>query len=184
MAHITDKYSEQLIDFLTLCKDYCALIEHAQEYSRRAFVRGAYKYLPEIFRYVSQMSNELPEDLDMLQDSYAQMISDETVSYYEEQLRVLLGEDLDLFLNYPVGEEQEAELQPERLSHLLVLIYREVGTPLIMLKEDAGELFVATLALLRNTFEDYWGDALLSTLRVLHYCKHESESDGEMDEPF
>ena len=163
MEQTSESNPQELVAFLTLCKDYCALIEHASEYSRADFVKRTYGYLPEIFSYLSQM------------------LSDETVSYYEEQVRGLLGEELDLFLHYPVGVTQDGELQPERLSRLLVLIYRELGTPLLVLREDAGELLVATLAILQYAFDTYLGDALLSALRVLHYHKNSEALEEDTD---
>lgn len=172
MEQTSESNPQELVAFLTLCKDYCALIEHASEYSRADFVQRTYGYLPEIFSYLSQMPATSTEELEDWLTGYTQVISDETVSYYEEQVRALLGEELDLFLHYPVGVTQDGELQPERLSRLLVLIYRELGMPLLVLREDAGELLVATLSILQYAFDTYLGDALLSALRVLHYHKH------------
>ena len=181
MEQTSESNPQELVAFLTLCKDYCALIEHVSEYSRADFVGRAYGYLPEIFSYLSQMPATSTEELEEWLTGYTQMISDETVSYYEEQGRALLGEELDLFLHYPVGVTQDGELQPERLSRLLVLIYRELGTPLLVLREDAGELLVATLAILQYALDTYLGDALLSALLVLHYHNHSEELEEDTD---
>lgn len=179
MEHTSEGNPQELVAFLTHCKDYCALIEHASEYSRGEFVRRAYGYLPNIFSYLSQMPAAPTEELEDWLSGYTQIISDETVSYYEEQVRDLLGEELDLFLHYPVGVVQDGELQPERLSRLLLLIYRELGTPLLVLREDAGELLVATLSILQYAFDSYMGDALLSAMRVLHYHKNSEALEEE-----
>ena len=80
-----------------------------------------------------------------------------------------------------MGIAQDGELEPERLSRLLVLIYRELGTPLLVLREDAGELLVATLSILQYAFDTYLGDALLSALRVLHYHKHAEGLEEDTD---
>ena len=181
MEQTSESNPQELVAFLTLCKDYCALIEHVSEYSRADFVGRAYGYLPEIFSYLSQMPATSTEELEEWLTGYTQMISDETVSYYEEQVRALLGEELDLFLDYPVGVTQDGELQPERLSRLLVLIYRELGTPLLVLREDAGELLIAMLAILQYAFDTYLGDALLSALRVLHYHKNSEALEEDTD---
>ena len=80
-----------------------------------------------------------------------------------------------------MGVTQDGELQPERLSRLLVLIYRELGTPLLVLREDAGELLIAMLAILQYAFDTYLGDALLSALRVLHYHKNSEALEEDTD---
>ena len=94
MEQMTESNPQELVAFLTLCKDYCALIEHASEYSRTDFVQRTYGYLPEIFSYLSQMPATSTEELEDWLTGYTQVISDETVSYYEEQVRALLGEEL------------------------------------------------------------------------------------------
>ena len=89
MEQTTESNPQELVAFLTLCKDYCALIEHASEYSRADFVQRTYGYLPEIFSYLSQMPATSTEELEDWLTGYTQVISDETVSYYEEQVRAL-----------------------------------------------------------------------------------------------
>lgn len=181
MEHTTDENPQELVHFLTLCKDYCILIEHTPDYPKGDFVRRLYGFLPDLFRYLSQMPEGVLEDVETWLDSYAQVIADETVSYYEERVRELLGEEMDLFLYYPVGETQERELQPERLSRLLLLIYRELGIPLLILREDASELLVASLSALQYAFDTYMGDAMLSALRILHYYKDAETLADDID---
>ena len=88
MEQTSESNPQELVAFLTLCKDYCALIEHAPEYSRVDFVKRTYGCLPEIFSYLSQMPATSTEELEEWLTGYTQMISDETVSYYEEQVPV------------------------------------------------------------------------------------------------
>ena len=48
MEQTSESNPQELVAFLTLCKDYCALIEHASEYSRADFVRRTTKELVDL----------------------------------------------------------------------------------------------------------------------------------------
>ncbi|PZX13573.1 uncharacterized protein DUF5063 [Breznakibacter xylanolyticus] len=177
-------YSKNVIEFVTVGREYCHFLEHAEDYSRKDFFKVALRMLPLLYL----KAVVLPKPEQVLDDMVEKSV---TESWYET-VKTVLEQQLgahNVYLEVFTPDIQRADTPVAAfMAEDLTDIYQDVKDFLEVFKTGVTELMNDALYELVNNFETYWGQKAVNCMRALHNVNYgdepleDDESDAPMDE--
>ena len=158
-------YAKSAIDFLTVSNEYCKFLESIDTYFKAEVFTFMQRIMPLLY-----LKGALLPDIDILDDTTElSPLTEEEYTEIYENIKKKLGKDevywdIQDHRNF-VKDESILQLS---LSEMLSDIYQDIKNFMEVYQHGNAEAKQNALYNCKSNFEDYWGDKLLSALKVIH----------------
>jgi len=171
-------YSRNVIEFVTVGREFCNWLENVPEQDRKAFTGTALKILPLLYLKASV----LPKGENMLDDFLESFVTEEDYEFVRYQVMRKMGR-FDDYLEVFTPDMQRSETPlTSTVSENMADIYQDVKNFLLNYRTAATEIMNDALVELIRQFELYWGQRLVNVLRALHQVYYSGEDLDETEE--
>ena len=158
-------YSKNVIEFVTVAREYCAWLENTLSSSRRDFIDTGLKLLP--LMYLKMVV--LPKPSPMLKDDFLdKSVTEEEYQQLFNAVLFKMGPHNDYLEVFTADMQTSVEPLTASVSENLTDIYQDLKDFLMSYRTAVTEIMNDALYELINNFELYWGQRLVNVLRALH----------------
>ena len=156
-------YSQPVIDFVTVCTEYCKYLEQCEGTEMADFTRVMRGLLPMIYLKVTLLG-DVPEQMGWNEHK----VTEDDYNFVRNAIASILGEKDD-FLDVFVEDFKYSE-QPVlcTISENLADIYQQLRELVEAFREGYEEAMHVALYETVDEFRMQWGQKLLNALRALH----------------
>jgi len=163
-------YSRNVVEFVTVAKEFCAFLEGCEKHTARSFVGACNKVLPLLY-YKSTL---LPETEPVYDENNEQFVTEGDYSTIEGKVEYLLGQHNQFIeVNDPRADELTG-LYTASIAEYIADIYQDLKN--FVLRYQVGNTYVMNDALWEctNNFKDFWGIRLANLIRAFHILAHQN----------
>lgn len=175
-------YSKNVIEFVTVAKEYCTFAETAMQYSRADFIAVASRILPLLYL----KGSVLPKTESVLDDPIEKSVDEMMYSQVKEGVEAKMGRFNDYLEVFTEDMKYSDAPVIAFIAEDLADIYQDLKDFVSAYRIGVTEIMNDALAEIVANFELYWGQRLVNTLRALHAVKYGGESleeeEGEQNE--
>ncbi|ASB47805.1 DUF5063 domain-containing protein [Alkalitalea saponilacus] len=173
-------YSPNVIEFVTVSREFCNWLEGSTEQTPKEFVNTALKILPLLYLKASM----LPRSETMLDDFVETFVSEEEYEAVRYQVKSLMGR-FDDYLEVFTADMERSDLPlTSTVSENMADIYQDLKDFLMNYRSAVTEIMNDSMVEMTSHFESYWGQRLVNVLRALHQVYYSGENlDAIDDEP-
>lgn len=165
-------YSKNVIEFVTVAKEFCTILETAEDYSRQEFVTVATRIIPLLYLKASV----LPKTESELDENIEKTVDEMTYARIQDMINTKLGRFND-YLEVFTPEMQRSDSPViSFIAEDLADIYQDIKDFVSAYRLGVTEIMNDALAEVVTNFELYWGQKLVNTLRALHAILYGEES--------
>ena len=166
------------MEFLTVATQYCGMLEQCQKQSREELLDSLLRILPvlywnaQVLPAMETLGQFLPDD----------QVTEADYEYVRGNARALLDdwdEYEDLVLDEASGRD---ECQWVSLSEKLADVYQPLRNFVCVYQQRLEQCMQDALWAVRDSFELYWGQNLVDTLRRLHRLKYALDKERNEDD--
>lgn len=172
-------YSPNVIEFVTVSREFCAWLEEIDQQPPKEFVSTALKILPLMYLKASM----LPLLEVKLDDFLEQSVTEEEY----EILRLIIQRKMggsDDYLEVFTADMQRSDLPlTSTVSENMADIYQDVKDFLMSYRTAVTEIMNDALVKLVTNFQTYWGQRLVNVLRALHQIYYSNAELGDKVDP-
>ncbi|TRX63014.1 DUF5063 domain-containing protein [Carboxylicivirga sp. M1479] len=175
-------YSKNVIEFVTVAKEFCSFVESSEEMSRKEFVTVATRIIPLLYLKASVLPKTEPE----LEESIEKTVDEMMYAHIQDSITSKLGR----FNDYLEVFNSEMQLSDTPIIAFIgedmADIYQDLKDFISAYRLGVTEVMNDALAEVVSNFELYWGQRIVNTLRALHAVLHGSEplEEEEGEEAF
>ena len=157
-------YSINVIEFVTVAREFCNWLEHSEEQPRREFISTALKILPLLYL----KANMLPETSTVLDEYLEKYVTEEEYEHVRQSVRDRMGR-FDDYLEVFTADMQRSDLPlTSTVSENLADIYQDLMDFMMNYRSAVTEIMNDALTALMQDFREHWGQRLVNVLRALH----------------
>ncbi len=168
-------YSINVIEFVTVGREFCNWLESFSEQSREEFLDTSLKILPLLYL----KANMLPKTEPILDDFVERFVTEEEYDQIRLQLKMKMG-GFDEYLEVFTDEMRHSDIPlSSTVSENLADIYQDIKDFLMNYRLAITDIMNDALAEVINHFETYWGQSLVNVLRALHQVRYGNEDLGD-----
>ncbi len=163
-------YSRNVVEFVTVAKEFCAFLESCEKHTARSFVGACNKVLPLLY-YKATL---LPETEPVYDENNEQFVTEGDYSTIEGKVEYLLGQHNQFIeVNDPRADELTG-LYTASIAEYIADIYQDLKN--FVLRYQVGNTYVMNDALWEctNNFKDFWGIRLANLIRAFHILAHQN----------
>lgn len=172
-------YSKNVIEFVTVGREYCNFLEQTENYSKKDFLRLALRIMPLLYL----KTVVLPKPEQELDDMVEKFVSEELYNHILTSVEMKLGAHNDYLEVFTPDINRTDTAIAASISEDLTDIYQDIRDFLEVFKTGVTELMNDALVELVNNFETFWGQKAVNCLRALHNANYSGENfDDEEDE--
>ncbi len=165
-------YSKNVIEFVTVAKEFCSFLESAHEYDRPQFVTVATRIIPLLYLKASV----LPKVETELEENIEKTVDEMTYTSMLDALTAKLGRFNDYLEVFTADIQRSDTPVISFIAEDLADIYQDIKDFISAYRLGVTEIMNDALAEVVSNFELYWGQKLVNTLRALHAILHGDES--------
>lgn len=164
-------YTKNVLEFVTVAREYCAYAENAPQYSKSDFIQVGIKILPLLYLKASMLpavEQQLDEPVDAAVDEFIYTgIKDGIAGKLTAH---------DAYLEVFNEEMQRSEVPiVAYISEDLADVYQDLRNFTASYRIGVEEIMNDALYGLSEQFRLYWGQKLLNALRALHSVYYSGE---------
>jgi len=163
-------YSRNVVEFVTVAKEFCAFLESCEKHTVRSFVGACNKVLPLLY-YKATL---LPETEPVYDENNEQFVTEGDYSTIKGKVEYLLGQHNQFVeVNDPRADELTG-LYTASIAEYIADIYQDLKN--FVLRYQVGNTYVMNDALWEctNNFKDFWGIRLANLIRAFHILAHQN----------
>lgn len=150
-----------MLDFATIAKEYCYLVNNTEQYTAFSFVSYIIKILPMLY-LKALMLPDLKIEYDS--DAVTKFVSEEEWIGVRLQIKQKLGEHDNYFeLHGRFGQSEESSI-----SENLADIYQDMKDFTELISFEIEESLAEAVSEVRKTFFEYWGQRAVNSLKILN----------------
>ena len=171
-------FDKNVIEFVTVAAEFCALLERAESMKRSTFVDTSLKILPLLYLKASM----LPKCETIGDEAPETYVTEEVYEILRINLAGLMGDKddyLDVFVQDMVYSDQPIK---KSISEDLADIYQDIKDFIFVFQLGLNETMNDSLAICQENFGMLWGQKLVNTLRALHDVKYNLQDNEEEEE--
>lgn len=171
-------YARPAMEFLAVATEYCALLEQSEEMRRDDFLSSLLRLLPVLYWH-AQVLNPMETNGQFLPDD---KVTEEDYEYIRRNARAIIkewDEYEDLVRDDATGRD---ECRWVSLSESLADVYQPLRNFVWVYQQRLEQCMPDALWAVRDSFELYWGQAVLDSLRHLHRLKYMMDKDNDEDD--
>ncbi|MFT3738043.1 MAG: DUF5063 domain-containing protein [Breznakibacter sp.] len=157
-------YSRNVIEFVTVGREFCQFLEHTGEYEKRKFIDVSLKMLPLL--YLKAVS--LPKAELELDDATDRFVTEMDYMAIKIAIESKLGPHNDYLEVFTPDIDRSETAVAANIAEDLADIYQDIKDFLGNYRTGATELMNDALAELVSNFEIFWGQKTVNCLRALH----------------
>jgi len=161
-------YAHDTLEFVTVAAEYCALMEKNEERTAEAFVGTLLKLLPLLYMKV-QLLPDVETDGAFVPDG---QVTEEDYNYVRAGAYSLLHEHDEYEMLVWDEDMQTEESRWCSVSEGLADIYQVLRNFVAVYQQRLEACMPDAIWQLKDSFELYWGQTLLDTLRQLHKIRY------------
>lgn len=170
-------YKSEVLEFVTVSVEYCAFLEQSDGRPRQDFLNTLLKLLPLLY-IKAQLLPCVESNGDFLPQG---KVTEGDYDYIRRIAYDQLG-DNDEYLDMSYENELETdETQWRSVSEHLADVYQPVRNFLAVYEDGVEDCMEDALWAVRDNFELYWGEALVSALKRLHRIRYSNSSLDETE---
>jgi hypothetical protein len=157
-------YSEEVLDFVRLSREYCSLLETDLDLSENEFIRFSLYSLPAIYSAMIK----IPQLDSVFEEGSEKVVSEQD---WSEVYRKIAGcmEGNNDFLDIPAESEfDRSELITRKVSEDMADIYQDLRDFLEVYRNAPEEVMNDALWECQNNFSGFWGSKTLRVSSALH----------------
>lgn len=157
-------FSQNIIEFVTVASEYCIFVENTQRFNKKDFLDKARKILPLLYLKGSL----IPKPDSIIEDENEKFVSEDDWDFVQSSVQKKLGyhdEYRDVF--DPLTHEQ-LEQSVANVSDNMADIYQDLKNFISLYSIGNEELMNDALWVCQFSFEEFWGQKLLSALKAIH----------------
>ncbi len=161
--------SRNSLAFIALANEFCHDMEHSEEKERIEFVDSMLKILPRIYMAATDIDIKEDEEDEHYLDSF---LDEENYEIIKDRIAQIMGEDdvyLEVFLE---GMQYSDTPIATTISENLSDIYQDFYNFIAAIQDVPNEIINESLAAIKTSFINYWGQILVNVLRALHNQKY------------
>ena len=163
-------YGKNSVEFVTVCVEFCALLEGANENERVNFIDKASKILPLLYIKASLIKPE-----ECFVEYPERFVSEEMYNAVRNGIERLLGHN-DTYLEVFVDGMQYSDTPITAfISEDLADIWQPIRDFLAIYRLGDEDNSRAALSECLEAFREYWGQKLVNVLRPLHSILYNSD---------
>ena len=170
-------YAHDTLEFVTVAAEYCALMEKSGERTTDEFVGTMLKLLPLVYMK-AQLLPETDADGSIVPDG---QVTEEDYNYVRAGAYALLHRHDEYELLVWDEDMQTEESRWCSVSEGLADIYQALRNFVAVYQQRLESCMQGALWQLRDSFDLYWGQTLLDTLRQLHRIRYNTSNADEED---
>jgi len=157
-------YSKNVLEFVTVCREFCKWLENTEVEERDVFAWKALKMLPLLYLKTSVL--EKPETV--LDDFLEKIVTEKDYEYIHTRIRTIMGR-FDEYLEVFTPDMQLSETPLiSTVSENIADIYQDIKDFMHNYRTAVTDIMNDALAEVITQFETYWGQKLLNVLRAIH----------------
>ncbi|MDO5524366.1 MAG: DUF5063 domain-containing protein, partial [Bacteroidia bacterium] len=169
-------YSPPVIDFVTVCVEFCAILEGENAVSREEWISKMLKILPLMYIKASL----LPETVEMNDEAAETFVKEEDYARVSASVSSIMGEE-DVYLDVFVEDMKYSDRPVSAfVSENIADIYQDVRNFVSVYQYGMTEQMNDALLACRQNFQTYWGQKLVNVLRPLHSIFYNKEDNDPL----
>lgn len=158
-------YDKNTIEFVTVANEFCLLIESSAKISKMDFIDRSQKLLPLLYLKASL----LPKVENEFEGEIEKFVSEGDWEYIRTAVIEKMGAN-DEYLEVSDDSMRESdEPMVASISENFADIYQDIKDFLTSYRIGSVEIMNDALWDLNNSFYQYWGQAIVNSLRAIHY---------------
>lgn len=171
-------FSKNVIEFVTVAKEYCAFVENHHATTRREFVEKMQKIFPLLY-----LKATLLPPMELLgEEAIEKFVSEVDYNFLLNKLSAKLGR-FDSYHEVFDEAMQFSETSIEaNISENICDIYQDLKDFIMAYRIGNHDIMLESLGECKNNFETYWGQKLVNGLRALHVLIYD-EADLDEEDP-
>lgn len=161
-------YSRDTVEFVTVAAEFCAYLEQSEGREPEEFRSTLLKLLPLLYLKATLLPRVeaggdcQPEEL----------VTEQDYEWLRAVVVAVMGPDDEYLDVSPADGLQTEETQLKSVAEGLADIYQALRNFVGTYKHGVEESMYEALWLLTDSFELYWGERVVDTLRVLHRLQY------------
>lgn len=174
-------FSKDAIEFVTVCVQYCAFIEHLNDMESAEFCDKMTKILPLLY-----LKATLLPETDSVNDENPEIaVTEDDYNFVISSISSVLGGE-DTYLEVFMQDMKYSETPiAANISEDLADIYQDLKNFIFIYEQGIVDNMNDALYICNENFKNYWGQKLVNVLRALHALRYTNESynlDEEISE--
>jgi hypothetical protein len=168
-------YAKEVLEFVAITNDFNTFLEESEGYPLKEWIGKAQQLLSALYYKILQLPELHPDFEDLNQ----RFVTEDEYEFLRNKLLGKLGE-YDAFEE--VFDEHRLEGNEsvgESISENLADIYQDTKDFTKLFEIGTNEVMYEALWEIVQSFETFWGQKLVNTLRALHHMKY---GDEEIEE--
>jgi hypothetical protein len=157
-------YSKNVIEFVTVAKEFCTFLETADETNRKQFITVATRIIPLLYLKASVLPKVEPE----LEESIEKTVDEMTYVQIQEGVTAKLGRFNDYLEVFNADMQRSDTPVIAYISEDMADIYQDLKDFISAYRLGVTEIMNDALADVVNNFDLFWGQRMVNTLRALH----------------
>lgn len=171
-------YSKNVIEFVTVCREFCKWLEDSEIESRKEFAWKALKMLPLL--YLKSSILKKPELA--LDDFLEKFVTEADYEHIRNKINAIMGR-FDDYLEVFTPDMQLSETPLiSTVSENIADIYQDIKDFMLNYRTAVTEIMNDALVEIITQFETYWGQRLLNVLRAIHQVYYGNDEFDEENE--
>jgi hypothetical protein len=170
-------YSRNVIEFVAVANEFCKYAERASELKGEDLLKILQRILPLMYLKASL----LPQLNPFFEESNEKFVTESDWMAIHEKLREKFG-SADDYLEVFDDKMKDSETPvASSISENISDIYQDLKDFLLLYQTGTSEVMNDAVWECRNTFESYWGQKLLNSLRAIHRFVYSGEEIGKIE---
>jgi hypothetical protein len=173
-------YSPAVIEFVTVCVEFCAFLEKDEIESRNEWLAKIIRILPLLYLKATL----LPETVQLNDEPLETFVNEEDYARIETKVASLMGEE-DVYLDVFVEDMKYSDTPVSAsISEDIADIYQDIRNFVSVYQYHLTDQMIDALNRCVENFKTYWGQKLVNIMRPLHalYYGDDLFSDEENEE--
>lgn len=165
-------YSKNVIEFITVGKEYCALVENHASTSTRNFLVTLQKMLPLLYLKATLLPAVEEEGVP------EKFVTEVDYNYLLNRITGKLGKYDSYQEVFEPGMQFSEQPIEASIAENICDIYQDIKDFMLNFRIGSPEAVASALWECRNNFEQYWGQKLVNGMRAIHQLVY-SEIDSD-----
>ena len=173
-------YSRNVIEFVAVANEFCKYTEHASELKGDELLKILQRILPLMYLKASLLPQLTPH----FDESNEKFITEADWIAVHEVLREKFGTADDYLEVFDEKMKESEDPVPSSISENISDIYQDVKDFLLLYQTGTSEVMNDAVWECRNTFESFWGQKLVNSMRAIHKFIYSGEEIGKIENDF
>ncbi len=157
-------YSPAVIEFVTVCVEFCAFLEKDEVKSRNEWLGKIIRILPLLYLKATL----LPETVQLNDEPLETFVNEEDYARIETKVFSIMGED-DIYLDVFVEDMKYSDMPVSAsISEAIADIYQDIRNFVSVYQYHLTAQMNDALSRCVENFRTYWGQKLVNVMRPLH----------------